>query len=100
MHVQWHAIDDSDSDSSCDYSVAPYPPASPSISSSSGNSDWDRSMSPVPSIMSMTSSFREDAFIKEYGRLFNSHSEVYRLPADEEEFKRLGMFLRQPLLFL
>jgi hypothetical protein len=32
---------------------------------------------------------RAQAFILEYGRGLNNNSEVYRLPADEEEMERL-----------
>lgn len=49
-----------------------------------------RSPSPGPSVMSMTSSIRAAAYRHEYGRGLNNYSEVYRLPADEEELDRLG----------
>jgi len=49
-----------------------------------------RSASPVPSVMSVSSSFRAQAYKHEYGRGLNNYSEVYRLPADEEELSRLG----------
>ncbi|KAF8580131.1 S-adenosyl-L-methionine-dependent methyltransferase [Ramaria rubella] len=45
--------------------------------------------SPAPSVYSLTSSLREQSFRQEYGREVNSYSEVYRLPADEEEVLRL-----------
>jgi len=48
-----------------------------------------RSSSPAPSVLSMTSSMRAQAFILEYGRGINNYSEVYRLPADDEEMDRL-----------
>ncbi|GJE88807.1 methyltransferase domain-containing protein [Phanerochaete sordida] len=52
--------------------------------------DWDmRSASPGPSVFSMTSSMRINAFRQEYGRGLNNYSEIYRLPADEEELERL-----------
>jgi hypothetical protein len=51
-----------------------------------------RSPSPVPSVMSVTSSLREQATILEYGRGVNSQSDVYRLPADDLEVERLRKF--------
>ena len=51
-----------------------------------------RSASPAPSVMTMTSSIRAAAYRHEYGRGLNNYSEVYRLPADEEELERLGMY--------
>ncbi|KAK7465267.1 hypothetical protein VKT23_005246 [Stygiomarasmius scandens] len=48
-----------------------------------------RSASPAPSVMSVSSSFRAQAYKHEYGRGLNNYSEVYRLPADEEELSRL-----------
>ncbi|KAI1794030.1 hypothetical protein LXA43DRAFT_999421 [Ganoderma leucocontextum] len=59
-------------------------------SSSATSHDWEmRSASPAPSTYSMTSSLRAASYIREYGRGINNYSEVYRLPADEEEFERL-----------
>ena len=49
-----------------------------------------RSASPGPSIMSISSSLRVNAYRHEYGRGLNNYSEVYRLPADDEELERLG----------
>ncbi|KAF7347471.1 hypothetical protein MVEN_01503200 [Mycena venus] len=49
-----------------------------------------RSASPTPSVWSMTSSMRAQAFKQEYGRELNNYSEVYRLPADDEELDRLN----------
>lgn len=51
-----------------------------------------RSASPAPSVMSITSSLRAQAYRLEYGRGFNNYSDVYRLPADDEELERLGPF--------
>ncbi|KAI6136217.1 hypothetical protein F5141DRAFT_1185261 [Pisolithus sp. B1] len=48
-----------------------------------------RSSSPTPSVYSVTSSLRAQAYIQEYGRDLNNYSDVYRLPADEEELQRL-----------
>lgn len=49
-----------------------------------------RSASPVPSVFSVTSSLRAQAYRQEYGRDLNNYSDVYRLPADDEELDRLG----------
>ncbi|KAG6333269.1 hypothetical protein ID866_5821 [Astraeus odoratus] len=48
-----------------------------------------RSPSPTPSVFSMTSSLHAQAYRQEYGRGLNNYSDVYRLPADEEELERL-----------
>jgi hypothetical protein len=50
-----------------------------------------RSGSPAPSMYSVTSSLRAASFRQEYGRGLNNYSEVYRLPADDEELDRLGI---------
>lgn len=49
-----------------------------------------RSPSPAQSVYSVTSSVRAQAFRYEHGRGVNNYSEVYRLPADDEEVERLG----------
>jgi hypothetical protein len=49
-----------------------------------------RSGSPAPSVYSVTSSLRAASYRQEYGRGLNNYSEIYRLPADDEEFDRLG----------
>jgi hypothetical protein len=41
-------------------------------------------------VLSVTSSMREQIYKEEFGRNLNNYSEVYRLPADEEELERLG----------
>lgn len=51
-----------------------------------------RSPSPSPSVFSFTSSLRAQAYRQEYGRGLNNYSDVYRLPADDEELDRLGPF--------
>lgn len=57
-----------------------------------GNGDAStRSGSPAPSMYSMTDSIRASSYRHEYGRSVNNHSDVYLLPADEEELQRLGM---------
>ena len=50
-----------------------------------------RSSSPARSmVLSVTSSMREQIYKEEFGRNLNNYSDVYRLPADEEELERLG----------
>ena len=49
-----------------------------------------RSPSPAPSVVSMSSSTRENLLRQEHGRSLNNYSEVYGLPADQEEWVRLG----------
>ncbi|KAI0348125.1 hypothetical protein BDW22DRAFT_1350275 [Trametopsis cervina] len=56
-----------------------------------------RSASPTRSVMSMTSSIRATAYRHEYGRGLNNYSEVYSLPADEEELERLD---KQHIMFM
>ena len=63
----------------------------PSVATSATTVDWEmRSASRPPSVFSFTSSLRANAFRQEFGRGLNNYSEVYRLPADEEELERLG----------
>ncbi|KAJ3549831.1 hypothetical protein NMY22_g744 [Coprinellus aureogranulatus] len=47
-----------------------------------------RSASP-DSVVSMTDSLRTRMYREEFGRGLNNYSEIYRLPADEEEWSRL-----------
>jgi hypothetical protein len=49
-----------------------------------------RSSSPAQSVYSLTTSLLESSFVNIHGRALNSHSDVYQLPADEEEIYRLG----------
>lgn len=63
------------------------------VSSETSHDFSVRSPSPARSVMSMTNSMRQDAMVHEYGRGFNAQSEVYRLPADEEELERLRKYL-------
>lgn len=49
-----------------------------------------RSASP-DSVVSMTDSLRTRMYREEFGRGLNNYSEIYRLPADEEEWSRLGL---------
>lgn len=71
----------------------------PSTSTSATSHDWEmRSASPAPSMYSVTSSLRAASYRHEYGRGINNYSEVYRLPADDEEFERLGLSFSTSLL--
>ncbi|KAF8910024.1 S-adenosyl-L-methionine-dependent methyltransferase [Gymnopilus junonius] len=85
---------DIDSDTESDvFSVASTPPASVtgSVASSMTSYEVDRSMrsaSPV-SVVSVTESMQAHIYRQEYGRNLNNYSDVYRLPADEEELDRL-----------
>lgn len=64
-----------------------------SVATSRTSVDWSmRSPSPTPSVFSFTSSLRAQAYRQEYGRGLNNYSDVYRLPADDEELERLGPF--------
>lgn len=75
----------SDSDSDV-FSLA----STPTISSYDADLSL-RSSSPTPSmVLSVTSSMREKIYKQEFGRNLNNYSDVYRLPADEEELERLG----------
>ncbi|TCD65473.1 hypothetical protein EIP91_002591 [Steccherinum ochraceum] len=70
-----------------DSSLDRFPPRS---ESSQTSHDWEmRSASPQPSVYSMTSSLRQAAYKQEYGRDLNNYSDVYQLPADEQELRRL-----------
>ncbi|KAI0673624.1 hypothetical protein C8Q78DRAFT_1018090 [Trametes maxima] len=70
----------------------------PSVVTSATSHDWEmRSASPAPSVYSMTSSLRAASYRHEFGRGINNYSEVYRLPADDEEFARLD---RQHFMFM
>ncbi|OCB89014.1 hypothetical protein A7U60_g3821 [Sanghuangporus baumii] len=52
-------------------------------------SDHLSSLSPQPSLYSLTESLKEQVVRFEYGRTVNTHSDVYKLAADEEEAQRL-----------
>nr|GAT61372.1 predicted protein [Mycena chlorophos] len=76
-----------------DESVASVPPFSAPPSTYGSETSYDlsvRSESPTPSVLSVTSSIRASAFRQEYGRELNNYSEIYRLPADDEELDRLN----------
>lgn len=88
---------DSDTESEI-FSLASGPSASVSgsVASSLTSYEVDRSMrsaSPV-SVVSVTESMQAQIYRQEYGRGLNNYSDVYRLPADEEELDRLGLFPR------
>lgn len=81
-----HIDDDSRSDVDSDiFSVRSAP------SSVTSHDVSMRSGSPAPSIYSVTSSIRAASYRQEFGRGLNNYSEVYQLPADDEELDRLGM---------
>jgi hypothetical protein len=84
---------ESDSDGESDrYSMRSVSVFSTRMSSATTDTDMHsvRSTSPTRSVMSMTDSFRAAVYRHEYGRGLNNYSEVYRLPADDEELDRLG----------
>ncbi|KAL6304917.1 S-adenosyl-L-methionine-dependent methyltransferase [Sparassis latifolia] len=92
----FYDVSDNDTDSLSMLSGS-CPRFAPSIASSATSNDWEmRSASPVPSVFSMTGSMRAAAYTLEYGRGLNNYSEIYRLPADDEEFERLD---QQHVLF-
>ncbi|KAK0214847.1 hypothetical protein IW262DRAFT_1475574 [Armillaria fumosa] len=78
-----HDFDDSERSSS----ASPVPARSTPYTSRTSFST--RSVSPTPSVWSMTSSLRAEAYIQEFGRDLNNISEIYHLPADAEELERL-----------
>lgn len=45
--------------------------------------------------MSMNSALRQALYKQEFGRNLNNYSNVYQLPADEEELDRLGEFVHR-----
>ncbi|KZT72959.1 hypothetical protein DAEQUDRAFT_722595 [Daedalea quercina L-15889] len=90
------APSEDESDASSVMSTSTRFPASEATSATSH--DWEmRSASPAPSVYSMTSSLRAASYRHEYGRGINNYSEVYRLPADDEEFERLD---HQHIIFI
>lgn len=83
--------DTSDSTSIASGSVSRF---APSVASSATSHDWEmRTASPAPSVISISSSLRAAAYREAYGRGINAQSEIYMLPADDEEFERLGGIL-------
>lgn len=63
--------------------------SAPTISSYDADASL-RSSSPASMVLSVTSSMRDKIYREEFGRNLNNYSDVYRLPADEEELERLG----------
>jgi SAM-dependent methyltransferase len=80
--------DDTDTDTDSDRYTEMSLDASEASSRTSADLSM-RSASPVPSVASVTSSLRAQAYRHEYGRGLNNYSDVYRLPADDEELDRL-----------
>jgi hypothetical protein len=85
--------DDAASDAGMSVDSFPAFSARGTASSHTTMSEMDRSASPAPSVYSVTSSVRAQAYRDEFGRALNNYSEVYRLPADNDELDRLGMWL-------
>ena len=54
------------------------------------------SLSPAPSLYSLTDSIREASIRIEYGRGINTTSDVYRIAADDQETDRLGKSMELP----
>ena len=77
----------SDADTASVMSFEPFSAAS--ISSATDLQDH-ASISSGASIFSMSSSIRAQSFKHEYGRGLNNYSDVYQLPADDEELDRLS----------
>lgn len=79
-------------DSRC-MSVDPFSDSMSITSSQTSHDDLhsQRSASPAPSVLPLSDDVREMMFKEEYGRNLNGYSNVYRLPADDEELDRLGM---------
>lgn len=80
---------------------APSPPQSPYLAGSDTSYDFDRpsedgrsgglsSLSPQPSLYSLTDSLRAQIMRQEFGRSINSTNTIYKFAADEDEAKRLG----------
>lgn len=85
-------LDNFDDDESDAMSMSSSSRYASSVATSMTSNDWDmRSASPAPSVYSMTSSMRAASYKLEYGRGLNNYSEIYSLPADDEEFERLDM---------
>jgi hypothetical protein len=71
-------------------SVMSFEPFSGTSASSATDIQDHASISSGASVFSMSSSVRAQSFKHEYGRGLNNYSEVYQLPADDEELDRLG----------
>ena len=59
-------------------------------STAATSNDASAPPSPAPSMYSITPSIIEESFRTLHGRRINNHSDIYQLPADEEEIARLG----------
>jgi hypothetical protein len=82
---------DYETESECRYSMASGSMASQTVSSATSFAVDHSMRSPSPlSVMSINSDMQ--FFKNEFGRQLNNYSDVYRLPADVEEFNRLGIF--------
>jgi len=71
-------------------SVMSFEPFSYTSASSATDIQDHASISSGASVFSMSSSVRAQSFRLEYGRGLNNYSDVYQLPADDEELDRLG----------
>lgn len=71
-------------------SVMSFEPFSGTSTSSATDILDHASISSGASIFSMSSSIRAQSFKHEYGRGLNNYSDVYQLPADDEELERLS----------
>lgn len=60
------------------------------INSSTANDTSSRSASPSRSVYTVTNSIRAQAIREEHGRGVNNYSDVYLLPADDDEVNRLS----------
>lgn len=89
-----HALDLDDDDTDAASSVVSFPsscfPTRSESSCTSYENSTDRSPSPTPSVFSVTSSVRAQAYRELHGRAVNNYSDVYSLPADEKELDRLS----------
>ena len=94
MEAEWDYDEEGDDLSS----LASFPAFSAHTQSSrtSVSEGSQRSASPTPSVYSVTSSVRAAAYRELHGRALNNYSEVYRLPADDDELDRLGKPLCAP----
>lgn len=91
LHSHPNLEEDVASDISDSFSQASIPSR---LSKTSSRTSFDYEPSPEPSpsrsVTSLTPSMREQAYKTQYGRAINNFSDVYGLPADEEELARLG----------
>ncbi len=92
----FHDAMDDQSDTSSIYSGSSGRMSQGSTSSATTQDVDMRPVSPSPSLYSMTDSLIASSYRQEYGRNLNAHSDVYRLPADEEEIERLSRLPLRP----